>query len=268
MTSPASKAKRSPAERLARRIARAFKAKRVARAHRMTPEELTALPPRVRLAGAELKTFQVACGEGMHRIHVIRKNDTVKAIITPCGIPAARAAWNLGGDTCYKAVALIQSIIGDRPGVVRDTQLRVDERGLLDATGVVYNAIGGSDTLNRNKRLRRERIARMFGKPWDRSKLTRAALPTLIAQAAPPGTKITIEGRRVYVQVPGTEMPSCCVYDTGSWGVGPGPQAPDSVFAVLKCWTKVLAANTEDIRGPNLTGPGAVSEAGLPGAGG
>lgn len=266
MTAPNSKAKRSPAARLKRKIANKFRGKRETFPHM----DAALAPPRVRLADAEIESFQVACVDEMHPIHFIRQGHALKAIITPCGIASSRAAWNLGADTCYKIVALAQGMVGDKP-VMPAAQLPVNREGLIDSTGVVLRAVGDSAALQYHKALRIERLKRRrdmvtdpqtrVGKQgfvWDRAELTRLALPKLIARAAGEGAEVAIDGRRVYIHLPGHEVPSCCVYDTGSWGVGPGPQAPDGIYRALKRWAKTIEQHSQ-VRGTRdayLTTPG------------
>jgi hypothetical protein len=269
VTAPNSKAKRSPAERLKRKIAKKFRARR----ERFPHEDAALAPPRVRLAGAEIESFQVACADVMHPIHFVREGDTLKAIVTPCGIASSRAAWNLGADTCYKVIALAQGMVGDKP-VMPPSELPADRTGITDMTGVVLRAVGDSAALAHHKALRRDRLKRRHGLitnagltsaltrgaragkqgiGWDRTTLTRAALPKLIAQAAGEGAKVWLEGRRAYVQLAGQEVPSCCVFDTDSWACGPGPQAPDAVYRALKRWTKLIQQFAGDARAPLRT---------------
>lgn len=243
--------KRSPAQRLKRKIRKVF-AKRKAAAKPAPPAE--PVPPRVRLPGAVLETLQVKCADVVHPLYVVRLGHATKAIITPCGLRATVAAYNLGGDTCGRVVELLLNELQGR--ITRDKP-----EVLIDEQGLILRAVGDSAAMQAQtelRRRRRERAASVDIWAAERRALVTAALPKLVARAAGPGAEVWFDGRRCYIQIPGQEVPSCYLYDTGSWGVGPGPQAPDAVWSMLKRWATMISSHalSAQHRGISMMTPG------------
>ncbi len=243
MTAPTSKRKASLS--LKERVRRAWDRKM----RKSTQEAPYIEQPRVRLRGSEveIESFRVLCGEGSHPIHFIRDGHTLKAILTPCGIAAARATWNLGegkGESCHRIITQAQVFVGRVPPTGRPPSINAAVAGLtMDTTGIILRAVGDRPALEAIEKLRAARRKQRNYVAWDRTELTIAALPKIVAQAVGPGYEVWFHGYRCYIQAPGQTVPSCYVYNTGTWGVGPGPQGPDAAYHALRQWSKILGVH-------------------------